>query len=114
MGCRSVALREIADHHVKEAALWDEMILPVPDDYWFVDVLPNLSAEDIARQERFHEIRRKRVEFHAAMAAKYENAAWHPWLYIPPDPPPPQPYGSGSGNGDAGSGNGDGANLTRK
>jgi len=33
---------------------------------------------------------RRRVEYHAAMTKKYEQAALNPWLPVPPDPPPPE------------------------
>lgn len=31
----------------------------------------------------------KRIEFHASMERKYDQAAQHPWLPVPPDPPEP-------------------------
>jgi hypothetical protein len=34
---------------------------------------------------------RPQSEWHAAMAAKYEYAADHPWLRVEPDPPMPGP-----------------------
>src|SRR5262245_48388973 len=33
---------------------------------------------------------RRRQEYHAQLRRKYERAARHPWLPVPPDPPAPR------------------------
>jgi hypothetical protein len=41
-------------------------------------------------RRRESELLRKRVNYHAALARKYQGAASRPWLAIAPDPPEPK------------------------
>lgn len=55
--------------------------------------LPDNSTSEEARDRQRLKQARGLVEYYEAMKKKYEYAASHPWLIVPPDPPEPaSPY----------------------
>jgi hypothetical protein len=83
---RWIDFRNRADHHRRERA----RILM--SDLEFYLACTHAQGDPSDRAERAFSAAQPLIEFsnyHSMMIDKYENAFWHPWLWVPRDPPAP-------------------------
>lgn len=85
-----VAMAERHDAYGRQALRIQELASRLNETLATLDALSGDEASTDRQADHRAARWERAVEYHAAMKRKYERAARHPWLPVPPDPPLPE------------------------